>query len=1773
MPLPNGNFHLIRGRVRLACILPCVLIFLGVLSVPAPASSSSSLSGARDAEAKIAPQVLEKLEQGGVADFWIRFDDRGDTSRARDLRDWPSRGQKVVDTLRETARDAQARARELLEAEGQPYRSFWVTNAILVRGGTLTVADDVADLNEVAEIRPTRVYQKPNPVEVETESIQNAVEWGVANINADDVWDEFGIRGQGVVVANIDSGVQFDHPALAASYRGNNGDGTFDHDYNWLDVAGACTGAPCDANQQSSHGTHTMGTIVGDDGASNQIGVAPRAQWIAANGCATCTDVDLIKSAQWMLAPTDSDGGNPDVSKRPHIINNSWGSRFPSNDPFMEDILESWADSGIFGVWANGNNGPSCSTSSSPGSRSLTYSVGAYDINNTIASFSSRGHGQDGVTKPNIAAPGVSVRSAQQGNFYGALSGTSMATPHVTGAIALLWSADPTLIGDIEGTRALLDLTATNTPDDQCGGEAEDNNVYGEGRLDALALVEGSSGGGIGTLTGGVTDAQTEEPVRRATVSVTGPIARETSTRNDGTYSLILIPGDYEVRVEAFGYETTVTTAHIAADQTLTLDVELTALDTVQVEGAVLDGSGHGWPLYARIAVVGEQLDSIFTDPYTGEYRLELPSNSTYTLRITPQLPGYEVMEDVIETGVGELRHDIEVPIDAESCSAPGYDWAVTGASSSFDDPSAPEGWTVLDNNDAGGVWVFDDPGNRGNQTGGSGGFAIFDGNFLPDFIRWDSTLMTPVADLTDVPDPVLTFNIDYTAQSPGVATGEIDLSLDGGQTWENVWRRTSGGQRRQPVHIDLPQAGGAPEARIRFRYTTMNAGWWQIDNVVFGVEFCAPVRGGLVAGQVVDANTDAFLAGAEIASEGATDEKVMSAATPNDPGLADGFYWLFSSRVGAQPFTASRAGYEPDTRTVNVAPHWVTRNDFSLRAGHLVVDPEAVSIAQTLGDSTNQTVTFTNDGTAPVGVSLRENGSSSTILSEKTGAPAQRIEGSFNLGWSGGTKMGESEPEAGKSPSAPPWTAIANYPTPIMDNSAVTADDGTVYSIGGSATGTQNEVLAYDPDEGTWSPRGAMSWERARPAVAYINGRVYVVGGWWTNGVPVTTLEIYNPASDTWSTGSPVPVAFASSAVGVVDETMYVVGGCSGSSGSTCGNDDVFAYEPATDTWRRAADYPEAVSYASCGGIGGRLYCAGGVWSTGTTSNAYVYDPRDDDWAPIASMPMDLWGSGYAAANGKLLISGGSVDGGAAITNEGIAYDPAADEWSPIPNSNEAVFRGGSSCGFYKIGGSVGGFSRIPRSEVLPGFGNCGASNEIPWLSADTTEFTLDPGESMDVALTIDSGAETVDQPGTYTGRITAANDSPYALALDVNMNADPPEQWGKVSGTVVGERCDGSIITLPGATIALDSQASSYTLRTDADGEYGLWLDERHSPLSVIASLDGWRPHMQAVEIEAGDTTVADFMLMTTNRCDAPQTTITSGPSGVVVDTNATFMFSSNDAGATFECSLDDDPFTSCAPPREYTELDLGSHTFRVRAVNSSGVSDPTPAQHSWTIEEADEDNEPPTEVAVGGFRRPFLETRSFDVTASASDPNGIAFYDVSSRLARFNGVFGVSETDRSVSGKLDFRVRPGTNACFSATATDTLGATSEPSREVCTAVPVNNKSFIHSKGWKKKNAEGHFLNSFSTATKKGARLRLENVRAKRLALVATKCRGCGVVKVMRGKKLLKRIDLNARRAKKKQIINVTIFSSVTRGTIKILISSNGKPVKIEGLGVSRS
>ncbi len=447
--------------------------------------TTSVRSAARpDPDSKINRWLIDAFVKSsdGTAPFFIVFRDRTPLSAAHRITDWEARGRFVVESLETTATRSQNGVRGYLDARGIEFTPFWVVNQIYIPSGTLELARDLARRPEVAAIVPEEVYQVPpsNPDAIE------AIGWNISRIGADLVWNQYGNQGSGMVVANIDTGVQYDHPALTYQYRGNLHDGTFSHSGNWYDPTRRCTGGvPCDNN---GHGTHTMGTMVGDGG----IGVAPGAQWIACKGCATssCASSSLTACAQWILAP----GG--DSNKRPDVVNNSWGGG--GGDSWYQSYVQSWAAAGIFPAFSAGNSGPSCGTAGSPGDYPESFASGATDSDDGIASFSSRGPSIFGVVKPDVSAPGVSVVSSVPRGSYASYSGTSMASPHTAGAVALLWAIRPSYAHDISATRKLLqDAAFPLTTGETCGdiaAYAVPNNTYGSGRLNVKAAVDAGGG-------------------------------------------------------------------------------------------------------------------------------------------------------------------------------------------------------------------------------------------------------------------------------------------------------------------------------------------------------------------------------------------------------------------------------------------------------------------------------------------------------------------------------------------------------------------------------------------------------------------------------------------------------------------------------------------------------------------------------------------------------------------------------------------------------------------------------------------------------------------------------------------------------------------------------------------------------------------------------------------------------------------------------------------------------------------------------------------------------------------------------------------------------------------------------------------------------------------------------------------------------------------------------------------------------------------------------
>ncbi|SCL20622.1 Serine protease, subtilisin family [Micromonospora nigra] len=1444
------------ARWRAVAVLTAAL--LGLTAQPAVAAPATT-PGVGPERATVDRELLDRLGSTGTGTFLVYLRQTAPLAKAARQGDADSRAREVHRLLTDTAATTQRDLRAHLDARKVPHTSYWIANALRVQGDRVLV-DELARRPEVARISPTRSYPLVEPTPADTDRARTAaVEWGLTNIGAPRVWDSFGNRGEGVVVANIDSGVAYDHPALVGSYRGNLGDGAFDHSYNWFDPADVCPGtAPCDNND---HGTHTMGTMVGDDGAGNQIGVAPGARWIAAKGCeaTSCSDASLLAAGQWVLAPTDADGGNPRPDLRPDIVNNSWGG--DGGDLWYQQTVAAWRAAGMFPVFSAGNDGPACGSAGSPGDNGNAYAVGAYDVNDTIAGFSGRGSGTDPL-KPNVAAPGVNVRSSVPGG-YAAFNGTSMAAPHVSGTVALVWSAAPSLRGDVAATEALLDRTARDVDATTCGGTAADNNVFGEGRLDAYAAVEAAPRGPVGRVVGTVTDADDGDPVAGATVSAGN---RTATTAADGRYALTLPAGEATVAVTAYGYAGDQATVTVPEGGSVTRDFALTPSPAVTVSGTVSDGSGHGWPLYAKVDVAGRPGGPVFTDPVTGRYSFSVPGGSSYRLTVSAHYPGYRTVTRDVPVANADTTVDVAVPVEP-ACTAAGYtgSYGAPLLTESFDGTDAPEGWSVTNRTDRGG-WSFDDPGDRGNLTGGSGNFAIVDSDELGVGNTQDTDLVTPTLDLGGAAAPVLRFRSDWRAV--GVTdTADVDVSTDGGATWTNVWHQTASRRGPRVEEISLAPAGGASAALVRFRFKGTFAWWWQVDDVEVLNRECAPVPGGLVVGTTTDANTGSPLDGVTVTSDDRPTDRGVSAATPADPNEPDGFYWLFSGLTGEHPFTATRSSYQPATKDVAVIGDGVRRADFSLGAGRLTVGPATIESHQPYGSTRTTRLTVRNTGTAPATVDVLERAGGFELLN-RAGAPLreQRMKGISKART--GTAYGGAAPEAGGQ-AADAWTRIPNAPAAIYDNAAAWLD-GKVYSVGGGGgTVTERKAWAYDPDAGAWTTLPDLPRVRSKAAAAAVGGKLYVFGGWGADDAPVAVVDVFDPTAGTWSTlpGATNPTPTAAAGAAVVGNRVYLVGGCA--DAACTDTDKLVVFDAGTGTFRTGAAYPHPVSWLSCGGIGEAVYCAGG---TGTTeyTDAYRYDPVGDSWSELPDMPVDLWGSQHAAAGGMLVLAGGVTSGSTAVTNRTIGYDPVAGAWRNLPNAEFGRYRGAAACGAYKIGGSPSSFVGSADSEHLADLGSCAASSDVPWLGSSPSTFTLAPGESRRVTVTLTATAAAgVAQPGTYTGELAVATDTPYPVApVAVEMNVSPPAGWGKIRGTVTGTTCGGVTVGIPATVrVNLISTGTGSTLTAGADGRYAWWLPKGR--YEVIVAKDGWVPQVQRTRVEAGIVGTLDFALEPASTC----------------------------------------------------------------------------------------------------------------------------------------------------------------------------------------------------------------------------------------------------------------------------------------------------------------
>ncbi len=1422
-------------RIKWLNLLVLTAMVLGLFPV--------GVSAAPAADAPVIVEVEPALRQQLQADegtgYLIYFHERPDLSKAYAM-DWITRGRFVTAALQATAERSQARVRAYLDAQGADYQAFWIDNVIAVEKSNLKTFNTLTTaFPEVEALRAHRQLQLYEETETASPAMtSSAIEPNILHVLADQVWAE-GYTGQGIVVASVDTGVRYTHDALVNHYRGNLGGGTFDHNYNWWDPYG---NHPTEPGDDNGHGSHTMGTMVGDDGGANQIGMAPGAKWMACRGCSTssCSDTALLECAEFFAAPWDLTGANPNPDKRPNAVNNSWGDCSTSYDPWYQGVVDAWHAAGIYPVFSNGNASncgypapPGLNTVGNPARYGNVTGVGSSGRDNgQYATHSNWGPTDNPDTvnpkpgwadlKPQVLAPGVNIRSSVNSGdsaYQGGWSGTSMSAPHVTGLVALMWSAAPCLVGDYAATETIIEDTATPIPyDDGTGGGAHvPNYATGWGEINALAAVEAAAAAcGDSAIVGQVTDATTSAPIAGATVVATsGAMRREATSNAEGLYALTVFSSTYTLAASRYGYRTTVIPeVKATTGATTTQNIALTPAAMYEVSGKVTDAT-TGWPLYAHLSISGDPVNplppdnSVWTNPATGEYSLMLAEGVTYTFEVEAWVDGYGV-------GTGEVgpltadapNTDFALQADMAACTAPGY-YFIGGLMANFEDKTfPPAGWTVVNN---GGTceWAGDDPGGRGNLTGGTGKFAVADSDACGSGTTMNTDLVSPLFDVSGLSQVNLSFAYDYNNLSSSEVAA-ADVSADGGATWVNVvtWTTDQRGPATFTQDVTALLAGST-QARVRFHYYAPGWDWWwEVDNVVLGNPVCqAPTDGGLVVGNVYDANFPTLaLNGATVVN--AVGGETTAKTTPADAAVDDAFYTLFAPS-GVQAFTATmKGGYVPDTATVTVVDGGTVEQDFQLPAGLLDATPDGIAVTVELGFADSATLTLANTGDANATFELKEHEGRFVPL---------HIEA-----YTGELQSDGAPVSTGLAPrKAAPVGPLAPTASPLADAAPAFAID--------LLTGNLGTFMSDAP--GVWTDIGAVGLGGPF-AGDFLGGdfsQMYVLD-YDTNGFYV--VDTATGAATEIGTSTPQSGQVWTGMTGFVDGTLYA-------ASTDGGQSYLYTVDPATGATT----------------VVGEITNAPVIIDIAINADGEMYGVDIGSDVLVAIDPA----TGAGTVVGSLGYSANYAQGLDFEEESGVLY------WAAYGTSGELRIidtETGAST-------SVGAFPGGTEVDCLA-FATGGAA-DVPWLTEIPVSGSVLAQGNVPVTLNFD--AAYVDQPGEYHAELIVKNDTPYGkFSVPVTMTVVAPTSWGQLTGTVTGLGvCDGDPAPLEEAEVVVESATTgqTWTLATDENGAYTLWLDQAHSPLTITVTAPDYFGETGGVVVKQGETTVVDFNLRLLKPC----------------------------------------------------------------------------------------------------------------------------------------------------------------------------------------------------------------------------------------------------------------------------------------------------------------
>ena len=645
------RFRTILSRLLTAALL-CSMLFPVSLSSPGATAAAASSPEASVRKEKLHPNLRKQVDTAAPGTrFTIVI-------RGREIPNLDAvrfRGDDAVAALKAAAEQSQRPIVNYLKARNALVLSqLWLINAVVAEVDKPTL-HGLLSLKEVSNVIDNFAISAPPVQQGSGTAASEGLTWGVEKVQAHRVWSELGFDGAGIRVAVLDTGIDLSHPDLAGKMHSDNpGDPLYPGGWAEFDESGGQMATP--PHDSDAHGTHVSGTVAGGSTSGTAIGVAPGATLmhglILPGGGGSFAQV--VAGMQWAVEPTDA-SGNP-AGQRAHIASMSFGAE-GLRDEVVEPLRNMYY-AGVLPIAAIGNCGERCV--GSPGAVYEAFGIGASAADDSIASFSSGdlvpksgwanppAEWPDQWIKPDISAPGANVLSAVPGGGYQAWDGTSMATPHVAGAAALMLSANPGLSPDL-----ILETLADTSFFDPRYGADRPNIRYGWGRIDAFEAVSRiayNSG-----ITGAVTDAATGALLGQAVITVEGT-TRSAKSKADGSFSLVLPAGTYTLKVERFGYAPAVTgTITVVDGQKASANIALTALPTGLIRGHVRYAkTGSGIPgVIAQVGGVPIKIEA--QTNVDGAYELRLPVGS-YSLSFNGygfsavQAAGLSVLEDGVTT-------------------------------------------------------------------------------------------------------------------------------------------------------------------------------------------------------------------------------------------------------------------------------------------------------------------------------------------------------------------------------------------------------------------------------------------------------------------------------------------------------------------------------------------------------------------------------------------------------------------------------------------------------------------------------------------------------------------------------------------------------------------------------------------------------------------------------------------------------------------------------------------------------------------------------------------------------------------------------------------------------------------------------------------------------------------------------------------------------------------------------------------------------------------